>query len=253
MEAWLAFGRGPLFRLCFTLMALGTLRLVVLTLLGMAETWRRSPDRILPWPDLAAATLGWLFPGRKLWTKRPIHSTIAFLFHLGLLGVPLFLGAHVLLWKRAIDIAWPTLPQSLADRLTLLTIFTGLCLFLGRILDPSARAISRPQEFLWPLILVIPFTTGYACANLAVSPAAYYALMLVHLYAGNLIMALLPFTTMAHCVLAPLSQFVTGLCWKLQPGAGQRVAATLGYADRPTWIERPRVAAHAAPTPSEEA
>ena len=52
MEAWLDFGRGPLFRLCFALMLLGLLRILALTVIGMREAYRRNPDKILAWGDL---------------------------------------------------------------------------------------------------------------------------------------------------------------------------------------------------------
>ena len=54
---------------------------------------------------------------------------------------------------------------------------------------------------------------------------------------------MIPFTKLAHCVLAPLSQAVTAVAWKFPPGAGDRVAATLGYADRPSWVPGARLAA----------
>ena len=60
--------------------------------------------------------------------------------------------------------------------------------------------------------------------------------MLVHVYSANLILLLIPFSKIAHCVLTPLSQVVTAVAWKFPAGAGDRVAATLGYADRPTWL-----------------
>jgi nitrate reductase gamma subunit len=65
--------------------------------------------------------------------------------------------------------------------------------------------------------------------------------MLLHLLSANTVMLLLPFTKIAHCVLQPMSQLVTALSWKFVPGAGDRVAATLGYANRPSWVEKPRV------------
>ena len=34
---------------------------------------------------------GWLFPLGRLWRKRPVYSTVSFLFHVGLILVPLFL------------------------------------------------------------------------------------------------------------------------------------------------------------------
>lgn len=253
MESWIEFGRGPLFRLSFALMVLGLFRIFLLTMVNMLEAYRRNPDKILPWGDLTRKTAGWLFPFGKIWSKRPFYSLTSLLFHIGLIPVPLFLAAHVLLWRDAVGFSWPALPQTVADWLTLLTIVTGLLLFFGRVLHPGSRAISRRQEFVWPLLLVIPFATGYVCANLAISPKTYQWMMLVHLYAANLVMVMIPFTKVAHCVLLPLSQYVTGIAWKFPARAGDRVAATLGYADRPTWVERPRVATHEAPVHAEEA
>ncbi len=71
------------------------------------------------------------------------------------------------------------------------------------------------------------------------APAAYQSLMLLHVYSADLIMLLIPFTKIAHCVLAPLSQVVTAMAWKFPAGAGDRVAATLGYADRPAGWQKP--------------
>ena len=241
METWIQFGRGPLFRLAFALLLLGLLRLVVLTLVNLAEAYRRSSDRIVNWREVRRQTLGWLIPIGRLWRARPVYSTASVLFHVGLLLVPLFLAAHVLLWKQALSFAWPAISQPLASRLTLLTLAAGAALFLGRAASSHARKLSRPQDFAWPLLLLVPFLTGYVCSNVAVGPGAYRTLMLIHVYAADLILVLIPFTKIAHCVLAPLSQVVTAMAWKFPPGAGDRVAETLGYADRPSWLPKARL------------
>lgn len=252
MEAWIDFGSGALFRLSFSLMLLGLLRVFLLTIIEIVAAYRRSPDRIVAWREIAGQTLAWLLPVGRLWRKRPIYSVTSFLFHVGLLLVPCFLAAHVLLWKRSVGIAWPAIPQDLADWLTLLTIVTGLGLFFGRLLHPAARALSRRQDYLWPLLLVVPFATGYICSNAPIRPSTYQPLMLVHVYSADLILLLMPFTKIAHCVLAPLSRLATAVAWKFVPGAGDRVAGTLGFEDRPSWMEKARLGGEAA-APAPEA
>jgi nitrate reductase gamma subunit len=252
VEAWIEFGRGPLFRLCFALMILGLLRILALTVIGIAESYRRNPDKIVPWKGIVKQTLGWLLPVRKLWSKRPVYSAISVLFHAGLLLVPFFLAAHVLLWKRSVGFAWPALPQPVADWLTLLVIATALGLILGRAAHAGARSLSRFQDYAWLVLLAVPFATGYICANAAIGPKGYQAGMLLHVYSADLVMVLIPFTKIAHCVLAPLSQLVTGVAWKFPAGAGDRVAATLGYADRPTWLPKARLGEVAAPADAGE-
>ncbi|HTQ57091.1 MAG TPA: hypothetical protein VMI94_21630 [Bryobacteraceae bacterium] len=242
MESWIEFGRGPLFRFAFVLMVLGLGRLVVLTLAGLWEVWRDMPDRRLPWPDIRRNTLAWLLPVGRLWRRRPVYSTISFAFHVGLLLVPLTLAAHLVLWRRSAGFAWPAIPQTLANWLTLVAIAAGAALFAMRAVHRPTRALSRAQDLMWPLLLIAPFATGYLCANAAISPQAYRTLTLLHIYSGDLILLLIPFTKIAHCVLAPFSQLVGAMSWKLSPGAGERVAATLGYASQPTWIAESRLA-----------
>jgi nitrate reductase gamma subunit len=114
-------------------------------------------------------------------------------------------------------------------------------LVLARLLDSRTRTVSRAQDYFWLLLLIVPFITGYICVNAAVGPKAYEWLMLVHVYAADVILLLVPFTKLAHCILSPLSQVVTAVAWKFPAGAGDRVAATLGYADRPNWIKDARL------------
>jgi nitrate reductase gamma subunit len=241
VEAWIEFGRGPLFRIAFCLMALGLLRSLVLTAIEIAEAYRRSPDKIVNWREVRRQTFAWLFPVTRLWRERPVYSTVSLLFHVGLLLVPPFLFAHVLLWKHSVGFSWFAIPQPLANYLTVIVVVTGVALFLSRVLDSRARELSQPQDFAWPLLLVTPFVAGYLCANLAIGPKTYESLMLVHVYSANLILLLIPFSKIAHCVLAPLSQVITAVAWKFPDGAGDRVAATLGYADKPTWLPKARL------------
>ncbi len=185
--------------------------------------------------------MAWLVPVNRFWHERPAYSVVSILFHAGLLIVPPFLAAHTLLWRRAAGFAWPAIPQLLADYLTGLAILAGLGLFFSRMFDRGSRQLSRVQDYAWPLLLIVPFLTGFTCSNLAIASKTYEAMMLIHVYSANVIMLLIPFTKIAHCVLAPLSQLVTAVAWKFPVGAGDRVAATLGYAERPNWLKGARL------------
>jgi len=232
-------------------MVLGLGRLLLMTVIGTVAAYRRNPDKIVPWKELINKTFAWLIPVNRLWRKRPLYSTFSFLFHVGLIIVPLFLAAHVMLWHRSVGFGWFKLPQTLADRMTLLVIVTGAMLIIGRVFNRNARFLSRWQDFIWPPLLMVPFVTGYACANLEVGPGAYRLLMLIHVFSGDLIIVMIPFTKIAHCVLMPLSQLVTGIGWKFPAGAGDRVIETLGYGGRPTWVDKPRLGGKPAPVEGE--
>jgi len=233
MEALLEFARGPLFRVTFAIMILGILRILILDIWGLIEATRKAADKNIPWSLAFRKTIAWLFPIKRIGAKRPVYSIISVIFHVGLLIVPIFLYAHVQLWKGGLGFGWFALNKDWADILTLITILGALALFIGRVAFIESRQLSRKQDYFWPLLLSIPFVTGFVCANMAVSPASYQFFMLVHILAGELIFVLLPFTKIAHCVLMPFSQFIITVAWRYPANTDDAVCSTLNKKGAP--------------------
>lgn len=233
MEAWLDFARGPLFRFSFAVMTLGLLRIFVLDIYGAVEAYRKAGDKVMPWKLVVNRTLQWVVPINRVFKNRPVYSVLSILFHVGLLLVPIFLFAHVQLWQKAIGISWPSLPKEVADILTLLTLVCAIALFIGRVASRPSSFISRKQDYLWPLLLSVPFATGYICSNVGVSPTVYQLSMLAHVLSGGLIFILIPFTKIAHCVLMPFSQLISTLAWKFPPDTDEDVCTTLNKKGAP--------------------
>jgi nitrate reductase gamma subunit len=233
MQDLLDLARGPLFRFSLAVMLLGLLRIIALDVIAAIGTYRRAGDKTLPWGFIARRTLQWLFPVNRLLVRRPVYSLFSFLFHIGLLIVPIFLFAHVELWRGVLGFGWPTLPKPWADWMTLGTVVCALALVIGRMSTRESRFLSHKQDFLWPLVLLVPFATGYTCANLNISPAVYQIVMLVHVLAGEVIFVLLPFTKLAHCVLAPFSQLISSLAWKFPAETDEAVCKTLNKEGAP--------------------
>ena len=227
MEFWLDAAKGPLFRLCFAIMILGLIRIFLLDIWGAYKAYRKAGDKTLPWKLIFSRSMEWIFPVKRMAHNRPLYSLFSVLFHIGLLLVPLFLFAHVQLWKESLGFGWITLPYQWAYWLTLSTIFFALALLIGRLLNKSSSFISRKQDYLWPLILLIPFVTGFVCAHLSVDPKIYQSFMLMHVLSADLIFILIPFTKIAHCVLMPLSQVVCTIAWKFPPETDDAVCSTL--------------------------
>ena len=155
------------------------------------------------------------------------------LFHVCIIVTPIFLGAHIMLWERGLGISWPAISNSLANYLTLIGIATGIALFVDRLSARASRALSRPQDFLLPVLIVVPLASGYLAMHPDINPFGYNGTMFVHVMAGNLIFLLIPFSKMSHMALFPGTQLVSELGWHLQPGAGQQVALALGKENDP--------------------
>ncbi len=232
MDYWILAGKGVLFRISALIMVLGLLRAFALSVLGIVKAYKSTEDKAMPWGDIIAKTIGWLIPILKMWKKRPLYSLISVIWHIGLILVPIFYITHANLLFGEGSI-WPSLPKEVADLLTLSTVVMGLFLFLGRVFNRNARFLSRFQDIFWPPLLSVAFVTGFLCANIQMSASGYQVAMLIHVLSADLIMILMPFTKVAHCVLLPLSQFVSGVGWKFPRGAGAKVNKTLGKGGSP--------------------
>jgi nitrate reductase gamma subunit len=214
-------------------MVLGLARIVILDVWGAVEAYRRAGDRTIDWSRAVRKTAGWLIPVRGILGSQPIYSMLSILFHIGLILVPIFLFAHVRLWESGIGFGWFTISDFWADLLTLLTIVFGLALFVSRVVSKNRRLLSRIQDYLWPILLVIPFVTGYITSNIQISASTYQLLMLIHVLSGELIFVLIPFTKIAHCVLLPLSQFVLMIAWRFPAHVDDEICTTLDKKGEP--------------------
>ena len=235
MEQWLEWARGPVFRACFVIMLLGLARAVVLNTVSIVSLIYESKKsgRTVSWRPILINTSKWIFPLKKGFEVRAVFSFASMLFHVSIILTPIFLGAHILLWERGLGISWPALGNVAADYLALLAIITGVVLFAQRVGASASRAISRPQDYFLPLLLVVPFASGYLAMHPYLNPFGYNGTMFVHVMSGNLIFLLMPFTKMSHVALFPGTQLISDLGWHLKPGAGEQVAIALGKENEP--------------------
>ena len=233
MEQWLEWARGPIFKFAFLVMVLGLLRHLVLTLAGVFQALHRAGDKNIPYKVVFRTTLDWLFPFKKMSTNRPIYSIISVIFHIGLILVPIFLLPHVLLWKRGLGFGWPSIPHMLADVLTLVTVAAAIGLIIGRLGHTEARRISRAQDILLPVLLMVPFISGFLAMHPASNPIDYTAVMLVHVMSANLIFILIPFTKLGHIILIPATQLISEVAWHFPAESGDDVAKALKKENMP--------------------
>ncbi len=233
LEFWLDLAKGPLFRFSFAICVLGLARILIMSIWTAVKMYRQAGDQDLPYRLIWKSTLHWLFPVRIGLHNRPFFSIVSIVFHIGLILVPIFLFAHIQLWHEGTGLWWPALPRVIAEFLTVTTILSAFLLFFARVGNSGSRHISRGQEVMWPLLLAIPFISGFLGSYPTWSPLSYSAMMLIHIMSGNLILLLIPFTKIAHCLLVPFSQFISELGWHFPKSSAKNVEITLGKQGQP--------------------
>ena len=223
---WLEIAKGPIFRFALVIMLLGLARLIFLAGWGMISALRRAGNRRLAYAQIFKETVIWLLPIHHLHRVRPIYSYASFVFHIGVILGLLFLQSHIDLLYTNVGLAWPALPRLVLDIFTLLSIITGTYLLLYRLYARSARTLSGPIDYLLLLLLLNIFISGYV-AGQPWNPIPYDGLMLFHTVNGIVLLLLMPFTKIAHCVLFPLIRLSSEIAWHLTPQGGSDVSRTL--------------------------
>jgi len=225
MEQWIDFAKGPLFALTFMIMILGLLRLVVIQVYTLITGKGRRLINA-PWRKIIAETASWVVPVKHLIPGTKFFSTVSFLFHIGIIVVPLFLADHIALWEKFFGFNLPEIGYGLADILTIFTIACLLFLFGYRTFSRRIRSMSMRSDYNILILILIPFATGFLASHPSLNPISWETMFLIHVLSAELLFVVIPFTKLAHIVLFFFDR-ISGLHWQLRPGAGDKVAEAL--------------------------
>jgi len=158
----------------------------------------------------------WLIPfGTRSWQSRPVFTAVFFLFHTGLIITPVFLFAHQMLLQEKWGVMLPSLPDALADGLTLAVIACAVFLILRRIGLPEVRILTKFEDIGGLALAVLPFITGFLARHLA-DPHSFW--LYAHLISGHALLIALPFTKLSHCVLFFASRIQIGMDFGIKRG-----------------------------------
>lgn len=226
MPTWILLAKGPALRFVLGICALGLLRLLLLTILDLIAAMRRAGDRRLPVRQIARQTLSWMAPVTRLHRSRPVYSFASFVLHLGVLFGGFFLANHLDILKDSLGVSWPALPKPALDALTLAALIGGAYLLFYRLYAVSSRRLSKLGDYLLLVILLNIMASGYI-AGQSWNPVPYNDLMLFHTLNGAVLLLVMPFTKIAHCVLYPLIRLGSEIAWHFPPGGGEQVIQTL--------------------------
>ncbi len=204
VQVMLDWASGPIFRFAFVLMVLGVLRAIGLALSDTVAGYLTTPDRDEFRRKLRWRILWFVFPcivvresgrcpGRGAFIYHAVLCSISLVFRTAAIVLPIFMMEHVYLWERGLGVNWGSIPSKVADVLGVVTLITGLALFLGRLYSPMLRKLEPPWSFLKPLILLLPFASGMLAMHPQWSPFDYHVMMLVHILSAALVMVMIPF------------------------------------------------------------
>jgi len=143
--------------------------------------------------------LHWLLPwGSASMRQQPVFTFVAFVFHITLLSVPIFLDAHNILWEESWGMGLWSLPDALADMMTVIVLLSIIFLVIRRIVRSEVRILTETWDYVLLGLTALPFLTGFLAYH---QFGPYELLMILHLLTAEIILILIPFTKLAHMIL----------------------------------------------------
>ncbi len=159
----------------------------------------------------------WLIPlGSVSLRTQPLFAIAFFIFHVCLLGVPIFLLAHNTLWQEAYGISLPSLLDSLADVLTVLFVISALVLLVRRIVRPEVRILSTAWDYFLLVLTSAPFVTGFLAYH-QIGP--YKLTLILHILLSEILLVVIPFSKLGHIILFFFSRAFIGFEMGTRRGA----------------------------------
>lgn len=192
------FLAGPGLWITF-IISIGGLILRLIYLFGLS----RGQDRVfynhmsISWA--MKSILRWLIPlGSVSLRSQPVFSLVFFIFHVCLIGVPLFLLAHNMLWDEAFGISLWSMPDYLADVLTVIFIGCAIFLFVRRLVRPEVRILTTLWDYTLIMLTTLPFITGFLASH---QWGQYDITLLLHVLFAEILLIIIPFSKLGHIIL----------------------------------------------------
>ena len=213
------FIRGQLISIALIIFVLGLIfQLIQFFKLTKKKEWLYPPLEIKSEKKSAGQWVSVCFSSLNgtLWKTDPLVTIATSVFHVFLVGVPIFLFGHNLLLDQSWALRLWSLPESMTDVFTLvvlicLAFFLARRLFLARV-----RAITTLYDYVVLLIVAAPFLTGYFAYH---QWFHYETMMTIHILAGEVMLITIPFTKLGHMLFFFLYRFFIGNEYSFAKGA----------------------------------
>ncbi len=207
MHSFYTFVSGPLAWAAFTVFLIGSLSRLIQMLI-LVKNKENFIFTYMSFKYSFRSIIRWLTPfATTNWKLNPAMTVATFAFHICLLLTPVFLLAHVILIEESFGISWWTLPDGIADFMTIVVIICCVFFLVRRLSRPEVRFVTSASDFVILAIVAAPFVTGFLAYH---QWFGYPLMMSLHVLSGEIMLAAIPFTRLSHMLFSPFTRAYMG-------------------------------------------
>ena len=186
--------RGPLAWVALLVFFLGTVYRIVSMLIEA-----RKDKVVYPYMSLKyglRSLMHWLIPfGSVNMRKRPVMTVVTFVFHICLVLTPIFLLAHIVLLYESWQVQWCSLPEGVADVMSVLVVLACVFFLVRRIVSPEVQNVTFLSDYVLLTLVALPFLTGFLAYH---QLGPYRPMLILHILTGEILLVAIPFTRLSH-------------------------------------------------------
>jgi nitrate reductase gamma subunit len=162
----------------------------------------------MSWKYSLRSIFRWIIPFATVnWRRHPALTIMTFTFHICLMVTPIFLLSHAILWDEYWNISWWSLPDELADFMTLIVIVNCIYFLIRRRVSPEVRFVTYASDYVILAIVAAPFITGFLAYH---QWFGYQFFAILHILAGEIMLVAIPFTRLSHMIFSPFTRAYMG-------------------------------------------
>ena len=201
------FVSGPLVWLAFIIFIGGSIYRIW-SLISLVNKKEKYIYTFMSFKYSLRSIMHWITPFATVnWRKRPIMTIITFVFHAGLVIMPLFVSAHVIMFHNAWGFSWGSLPESFTDAVTLLVIIACVIFLLRRLVLREVKFLTDASDYGILLMAAAPFITGFMAYH---NIWNYHFWIILHILSGEIMLVAIPFTRLSHMLYAVFTRSYIG-------------------------------------------
>lgn len=175
---------GPLLWIVFSIFIIGILFRFSFFIFSILKNKKYKK---LNWKFILTVIGRLFFPLHKVIIKKPIYTILRYIFHICLFIVPIGLYGHVVMWESSsLELSWPSLPDAWADWMAIIFLVLAIVFLIRRIIIPEVHRKSSTFDYIFIIICIIPFLSGYFLAHGTLDFVPFFAdnMFTIHVLSG---------------------------------------------------------------------